>query len=59
MHNNESILKEIDEIIKNRDNARDNLVAELDEIQKQLREEYKFSPSEQVPLIELSRAKAW
>jgi predicted transcriptional regulator len=49
MHNNESFLKEIDELIKNRDDVRDSLVTELDEIQKRLREKYKLSPSEEVP----------
>jgi hypothetical protein len=59
MQSNESILKEIDKLIKERNEAKDSLVAELDEIQKQLKEEYNLTSLDQEPLVKITRPHAF
>jgi hypothetical protein len=54
MHANETVLAEIDKLMEERKRARDGLVAMLDEIRGWLEKEYKLTPSEQIPAIELS-----
>jgi hypothetical protein len=53
MRANETILAEIDKLMEERERARDGLVAMLDEIRGWLEKEYKLTPSEQIPAIEL------